>query len=148
MKTLIIILIITSFIQSSILPLDLILLVLISRSLLRPDRTNLFLAFGFGLLTSHLNLTPLGFDSLIYLVIVEVLCGLSKSRLSPNFYLIIPISLGSLFLHQQIISLLTHTTFHFFPKIFIEGFLSLPIFFLIKIWEERFIVRHEIKLRV
>jgi len=148
MKTLITILIIISFLQSTIIPLDLVLLILISRALLRPDRTNLFLAFGIGLLSSHLNLTPLGFESLIYLIIVEILSGLSKSRLSPNFYLIIPLSLVPLFLHQQIASLLIHTTFHFSPKIFIEGFLSLPIFFLVKIWEERFIVRREIRLTV
>lgn len=147
MKTLTVILIITSLVQSTLIPLDLVLLILISRALIRPDKTNLFLAFGFGLFNSILNLTTLGFESLFYLLVVEILMSLAKTRVAANALLIIPLSLGPLFLHQLFISILTHSTLQFFPKIFFEALLALPIFYLTKIWEERFIVRKEFKLK-
>ena len=139
MKTLIITLVIVSFLQSSILPLDLVLIILICRSYLRADRNNLFLAFGFGLLDGHLNLTPLGLNSLIYLTVVQVTQSLSKSRLAGNLLLIMPISFVLLFLTQRSVPI---------SLIFLESLMSLPTLYLLKFWEERFIVRKEIKLRV
>lgn len=138
MKTLIVVLIITSFIQYTILPLNLVLIILICRSYLIPDKANLFLAFAFGLLNGHLNLTTLGLTSLTYLIIVAIVEGLSKSRLAGNSLLIVPLTFGLLLGSQASI----------FPKIFLESLISLPIFYLVKIWEERFIVKRDIKLRV
>jgi len=148
MKTLIIVLIIISFLQSTILPLNLVLIILICRAYIRPDKANLFLAFALGLLDSHLNLTSLGFQSIIYLVIVQITESLSKSPLSRNSFLIIPISLALLSLNQLANLILSHQTLLIFPKMFLESLLSFPILYLIRLWEERFIVRKEIKLKV
>lgn len=147
MKTLIIILIITAFLQTTILPIDLVLLILICRVFVKLDKSNLFLGFFFGLLTSHLSLSYLGFQSLIYLMIIQATQILSKSRLTSHLLWIVPISFSFLSLNQLINSLFTYQIFSL-QKILLASILSLPILFLVRLWEERFIVRKEIKLRV
>lgn len=148
MKTLIAILIIASFIQSAILPIDLVLLILIARSYIKSDKNNLFLAFGFGMLVSHLNLTPLGLQSLIYLTLIVLSESLAKSRLAGNPFLIIPLSLVLVSINGAVMSLVIGQSIQIFPKNLLEATLSLPILYLLRLWEERFIVRGEIKLKI
>lgn len=147
MRTLIIILIIASFLQTTILPIDLVLLILICQAYARADKANFYLAFAFGLLTSHLNLSHLGVQSLIYLVSVLVTESLSKLRLAGNPLLIVPISLVLLSVDQLINSMLGYTAFDL-PKLIFASVLSLPALFIIRFWEERFVVRKEIKLKI
>jgi len=146
MKTLIAIFIIVSFLQSTILPIDLVLIILICRSYIRSDQENLYLAFAFGLLDSHLNLNPLGIRSIVYLAVVQITQVLSKGRLASNPFLIIPISLillaGNHIITDGLIS--PGVLFEVLP----ESILSLPVFYMVRLWEERFIVRKEIKLKV
>lgn len=148
MKTLIIVLITTSFIQTTILPLNLVLIILIVRSLIRPERNNLMLSFGFGLLISHLSLAPLGFQSLMYLILVQITQMLSKTRISANPLIIIPLVLICVSLDIMAIYFLAHQSTALIPQVLIEAIISLPIFYLVRLWEERFIVRKEIKLRI
>lgn len=147
MKTLIVILIIAAFLQTTVVPIDLVLLILICRAYIINEKENLYLAFAFGLLTSHLGLVNLGLHSLVYLVIVQVVQVLSKSNLAGNSLVIIPISLVLLYVNQFVNSLFSYTTLGFFGVI-IASFLSLPILYLVRMWEERFITRKEIKLKV
>ncbi len=147
MKTLIVILIIASFIQTTILPIDLVSLVLICRSYLKSDQANLYLAFFFGIFISHLNLVSIGFQSLIYLSFVEATAILSKLRLAGNPLLIVPLTFFFVTFNQLASSILSHNTFEF-SKVILVSFLSLPILLLVRLWEERFIVRKEIKLRI
>ncbi len=148
MKTLIAVLIICSFIQSAILPMDLVLIILICRSYIRPGKSNLLLAFAFGLLNAHLNLTILGLQSLIYLILVALTEGLSRSRLAGNSLLIIPLTLLLSSINQVVPSILIQKSVQLFPRVVLEAFFSLPILYLIRLWEERFIVRRGIKLRL
>lgn len=147
MKTLIIILTLAAFLQTTILPIDLVLLILICRAYVKAERANLYLAFAFGILTSHLNLTGLGLESLLYLITVQVVQLLSKSNFAGNPLLIIPISVVFLSLNQVVISLVGHQTMEF-SRVFIAAVLSLPVLYLVRLWEERFVVRKEIKLKV
>lgn len=147
MKTLIAILIIVAFLQTTILPIDLVLLILICRSYIKSDQANLYLAFAFGIFTSHLNLVSIGFQSLIYLSFVEATAILSKLRLAGNPLLIVPLTFFFLSLNQLANSILAHNTFEF-SKVIFASLLALPILFLVKLWEERFIVRKEIKLKM
>lgn len=140
MKTLILILIVIAFIETTILPLDLGLLILICRSYLKTDKANLYLAFGFGILIAFLNLSPLGLLSIMYLGLVQLTQMLSTSPLAGRSILIIPISF--------VLLLFYHHNLQIFPKVIIASLLSLPILYFVKLWEERFIVRKEIKLRV
>ncbi|OGE77583.1 hypothetical protein A3J19_05090 [Candidatus Daviesbacteria bacterium RIFCSPLOWO2_02_FULL_41_8] len=147
MKTLIIILIIATFLQTTILPVDLVLLILICRAYIKSGRSNLYLGFAFGLLTAHLNLNFLGIQSLICLSFVQITQMLSKIRLAGNPLLIVPITLVFLSLNRIINSLLSHTTWEF-SGVILTAFLSLPTLYLIRFWEERFIVRKGIKLKI
>lgn len=148
MKTLIAVLIILSFIQSATANLDLVLVVLIARCYMGADKNNLYLAFWFGLLIGYLNLTPLGFQSLIYLLIVGFTESLSKSRLAGNSILIIPLSLILVSLNQVAVSLILNQSIHVFPKSIYDAILSLPALYLLKLWEERFIIKKTIKLKI
>lgn len=148
MKTLILILTIISFLQSTVIPIDLVLIILICRSYIKSDKSNLVLAFSFGLFNSLLNLTPIGITSLIYLVLIAATESLSKSRLAGNSLLVIPLTLILMSVNQLIQSMLIHGSVQLFPKVLIETTISLPVFYLIRLWEERFIVKKEIKLRV
>lgn len=147
MKTLIITLIITSFLQTTILPLDLVLIILICRSYIKDDKANLYLAFALGLLTSHLTLMPLGLNSLIYLMLIQITQILAKSRLAGNLLLIVPITFILLSINDVLSSFLIKNLF-FSIETFLESILSLPIVYLVRLWEERFIVKREIKLKV
>ncbi|MBI2597139.1 hypothetical protein HYW41_03220 [Candidatus Daviesbacteria bacterium] len=148
MKTLIFILIIASFIQTTILSVDLVLLILICRAYIRTDKNNLYLAFGFGILISYLDLRPVGNISIIYLILTELAQTLSKSRLAGNSLLIIPLSFVFLMINQIVNTLLSFDQLQLFPKIVVESLLSLPILYFLRLWEERFIVRKELKLKI
>ncbi len=141
MKTLIAVLIIASFLESTILPIDLVLLILICRSYIRPDKANLYLAFGFGLFAGSLNLSLIGLSSLIYLMITSMTESLSKSRLAGNSFLIVPLSTLLLSVNQTIPQLIAHQAIQLFPRVLIDALLSLPVLYLVRFWEERFIVK-------
>lgn len=148
MKTLIAILIIVSFLESTILPVDLVLIILIGRSFIKEEKENLYLGFGFGLLLSLLNGNYLGFQSITYLMVVFLTHLISRSRLAKNSFLVVPLNFMFLSLNEIVLSLMTNQSMQLFPKVILETLLSIPIFALLKVWEERFIVRKEIKLRV
>ena len=149
MKTLIIILIILSFLQATVLSLNLCLITLVCRSyIIRNDKYNFYLSFGLGLLISHLTLTPLGIYSLIFLILTQFVALISSTRLTANPLFIIPIVFLCLLLNNLVTALIIHQPFTINSQIFAGSFLSLPIFYLVRLWEERFIVRKEIKLRV
>lgn len=148
MKTLVIILTVASFLQSTFLPLNLVLIILIARALIRPQKTNLYLAFGGGLLISHLNLEPLGLQSLIYLILIQLTQVLTKSKVFANPLVIVPLTFILLSLNLLATSIITHQALYFLPNIFWESLIALPVFYLIRLWEERFIVSREIKLKV
>lgn len=147
MKTLIIVLIISSFLQSTIVPIDLVLIILICRSYIKSDKSNLFLAFACGLLDAHLSLTSLGFASILYLSSIQATQVLSKARLAGNSLLIIPFIFVLLIINQLASSFFIHQSLEF-KKVFLESLLSLPILYLVRMWEEKFIIRKEIKLRI
>ncbi len=148
MKTLIVILIIASFLQTTILPINLVLIILICRAYLKISPSNLYLALFFGMLISHLNLVTLGFNSLIFIICVQITQGLSKTRLAGNSLLIIPITFILLSSSGILTSVFLNQSPEAFPKILFESLLSLPILYALKIWEERFIVRGDIKLKM
>lgn len=147
MKTLIAILIIASFLQATILLIDLVLIILICRAYIKSEKANLYLAFAFGLLISHLDLGILGVQSIVFLIIIQAVQILSKSRFASNPFLILPISFVFLSLNGFINFLIGMQTFQL-QKLLLEAFLSLPVLYMIRLWEERFIVQKEIKLKV
>ncbi len=147
MKTIVAILLIASFLQATIVPIDLVLLLLVCRAFTKADKANLYLAFAFGLFLSLLSISPMGIQSVIFLLVIMGVENISRTRLSQNALAIVPIFFVSTLLNTLIISLFTHSSFTLVPKIW-GVLLSLPIFYLIRFWEERFIVRKEIRLKI
>ncbi len=148
MKAFIFILILASFLQTSILPINLGLLLIITRSYIRMEKANLYLAFGFGLLIAFLEHTPLGLYSLIYLILVEAIHLFYKAPILKNFLTVIPVMLGILLVNDIAVSLIRGISIQLFPQIIIEGILILPIYIVLRLWEERFVVRKDVRLKV
>lgn len=143
MKTIIIILIFLAFIQVSILPLNLGLMLILSRAFIRQDNFNFWLAFFFGLLLSHLEHLPLGPLSLLFVCLVEIVYFWSKTAFSKNTLTVLPTVALSLLL-VEILAAISKI----WPNILVEVALILPVYLLVRFWEERFIVRKEFKLKV
>lgn len=148
MKALVAILILISFLQTTIVPLDLVLIILLLRSYIRPEKANLYLAFGLGLLTSHLAHLTLGIHSLIYLISVQLAHLASQTHLARHIITILPAVATFLLAKEAALSLFSRTSVKFWPEIFWEIILSVPIYFLLKVWEERFVIKQEFKLKV
>lgn len=136
MKILILVLIILSFLQGIILPVNLVLLVLICRAYLTRQKSTLYLAFFSGLLLAHLNLQPLGLASLKFLLFVQVTQALARRPLAGHPIVVVPLSF-----------LFTLTDGNF-PLALVSALASLPIFYFLRLWEERFAPPKEIKLRL
>jgi hypothetical protein len=147
MKTILLFLIFFAFLQSAFLPVNLVLVVIIARSLITQSRDNLFLAFFGGLILSFLTQVNLGYYPIVFILVVK-LAGMFKKL--PVSFNVLPILLsGSL-----IITLVTIANNFFisqnlsiYPHL-VEAILVLPVYWLIKIWEGRFVAKSHMKLKV
>lgn len=148
MKTLVIILILSAFLQTTVLSVNLVLIILILRSLVRNDVKNLYLAFFIGLLMSILDFKPLGFYSLIYLIAILGSQAITRLRFSNHLLIIFPVSLFFLVGEKLILSWMNGESLQIWPQIVVETVFILPTYILVRFWEERFIARKEIKLRM
>ncbi len=147
MKLIIAILILAAFLQTTILPINLVLLIIVLRSFLIGEVENLYLAFGFGLLISHLNATPLGIESLIYLILVILARSISRLPISSNILIVFPLILVSVIFDTLINSFLLRQSFQL-TQIMWTTVLAIPIYLVLRFWEERFVVSPQLKLKI
>ncbi len=123
--------IILTFVQSTIVPLNLLLLAVISFTVLNASTKSLFLLFGIGLLTDLILLRPLGETSLFFLVLgfLIMLYGQKYQADNPLFILIFTIVAtlveNKLFLGSFVWSMVV-----------IHLVLILPAFFLMRLGHE------------
>ena len=143
----IIILILISFLQATFLPLNLVLIFLICRSFIVEDNTNYWLAFGFGLLLSLLLGFPLGSLSFIYLVGIFMVYLAKRTHFASHWLVIVPLALGIIVFDQVLENLALGFNLNF-KSIIIQIILVLPAYFMILFWEERFIARKDIRLKI
>lgn len=148
MKLLLIILTVTAFFQTTILPSDLVLIILVTRSLIVQDKYNFYLAFTFGLLISFLEFTPLGIHSLIYILLLQIVYLISNTRLSTHILVVMPVVFMCLTLNSLINLLIFKQTLNLWPNVAIESVVALLVFLILRFWEERFIPRKDVKLRM
>lgn len=148
MKTLIIVLIILSFLQTTVLSINFVLIILICRTFLKKDKSNFYLAFVFGLILSHLSLIPLGVLSILYLLLIFLAQILSSSRSINSIFFLIPFGIFTILMDHFIVNIFLNTSFALKPGLLISFVMTIPVYFILRIWEERFIVRREIKLKV
>lgn len=147
MMPLILTLILFCFLQEAFLPVNLVLLVVVSRAFIISEKENYYLAFTFGLLLSFLAGYSLGVLSIIYLSLVFAIHIFRRIQFVTHPLIVIPIAAIALFLDAVIKSLLIPSSFDlmsFLPQII----LIIPVYFAILFWEERFIPRKDIKLKV
>lgn len=148
MKVLIAVLIFISFLQAAVMPVNLVLLILISRSFVVKDPGNYWLAFGFGLFLSLLLGLPLGVLSVAYILMVKIVHSLKATRFSSHWLLLMPLSLALLMADSLLQGLgLFHYSFNFTAEL-LKVFLVIPVYIIMKFWEERFIPRQEIRLNL
>lgn len=143
----IVVLMLLSFLQSTILAVNLVLLVIIARSFVVDEKINLYFAFFFGLLLSLLLGYPLGSLSLVYLFSVLAIKFMKKGELSTSWLSILLLSVILLLFDLGARSLLLKSSFNL-PSLLTEFAFIIPVYFLVKFWEERFTVKSEIRLKV
>lgn len=147
MKLFILLLILIALIQTSFLPFNLVLVALLSRSLITEAVENYYLAFGIGIFLGVLASQNIGFWPIVFLLTVKLAYIVKKFPLSANAFTVIPIALvvlvGVEFLQQLVFA----QSFDF-KKTVTEAALTFPAYLIIKFWEERFIVKREIKLKI
>lgn len=147
MKLFLFSLFLAAFLQTTLVGLNLSLIVILSRCVIISEKKNFYVAFFAGGLLGLLSSQNLGFWSLIFLMIVCMIHLLKKMSLTFNFKTIIPLA----FLIVSITSFFEYLIFGQslnFSKIFFESIFSLPAYLTFKFWEERFIVKPAIKLKI
>ena len=147
MKTLLLIITLFAFLQSAFLGVNLVLVVLIARSLILDDRDNLYLAFFGGLILSFLTQVNLGYYPLVFMLVMVVSGAIKKLPVSFNALTVFVSGALLITLVALINSYFIDEFLVLYPHV-IELLLVVPVYFLVKLWEERFIVKSHTKLRM
>lgn len=147
MKGLIIILVFASLIQSSLLPINLVLMILIIRSFTVDAKSNFYLAFIFGLVISLLQGQIMGLISLINLFSVSLVTVLKRSQIVQNLITLMLAGVAVLTIDNIIQSLIAQASLDFKLAIY-HTIILIPMYLLVRFLEERFVVQKEIKLRL
>lgn len=148
MRVFIAILILGSFLQATIIPINLVAILILVRAYIKVEENNLYLAFFIGLLVSLLENTALGLVSLLYLFLVGAMQLFPKIPISKSLMTSMPFMIVILILNDVATSLIRGSSINIWPQIIFEGILILPIYIALRMWEERFVVRREVKLKV
>lgn len=147
MRLFLLLIVLFAFLQSAFLNINLVLVVLIARNLYLDSRENLWLAFLGGLVLSFLTQTNLGYWPLILIMVVKLGQLLRKLPVSFNplmvflaggFQILLVVLLNKFFLNERI---------ELYPHV-LEAVLVVPAYFLIRFWEERFVTKGVIRLKV
>lgn len=132
------ILAVASFLQSSFLPFDLALILLLCRCLIVEDN-NLLIPFASGILLSFLTTTNLGLYPLVFIAVAQMSQLFKRSALSTNLltvFVFIAISLGLVNLLEILI---LHSRFDL-GRLILEIAMAIPLYLAVYFWEERFIL--------
>lgn len=147
MKLFAFLLLIAALLQTSFVPLNLCLILLICRSYAIHSQDNYYLAFLAGIFLGILSPANLGFWPLLFLLSVLIIHILRLVPIIHNTLIIIPIALSVLLTVSFIESLVFKVPFFWWYPL-TSGIISLPIFIIVREWEERFVAKSGIKLKV
>lgn len=148
MRLFITLIVIALFLQTSFVPLDICILLLISRSLVFPNKTNLILGFSAGLVLGFLSSINLGFYAISFLIIIELVHLINRLPVLTKFWAVVPVTFVMLMLLSVFELLILRKTMNL-TIIIIESFLVVPVFLFIKFYEDRFSpAPDKIKLRL
>lgn len=147
MKLLIPLLFLASLMQTSFLPINLCVVILICQSYLYEDRANYFLAFIGGLLLAVLSPINIGFWPLVFLIIVKISHLVRKLPIVPSLFTV-PVLAGVILVFLSVLEQFLFNKSFDLKEIIWGVIVSLPIYFLLQIWQERLFFRNDIKLRI
>lgn len=147
MKLFVFLLIITALLQTTFLQVNPVLVLLICRALIREEIANYYSAFFIGILLGILESKNTGFYALFFVIIVKIIHLIKSTPISAYFLTVIPTTLVFSFALNYLKYLFFGQTVNIYiPPI--DALLSLPVYFLLKIWEERFVAKQGIKLKI
>lgn len=147
MKTFLMIIILCSFLQSAFLGINLVLVFIIARSLATNDKSNLYLAFVGGISLSFLTQVNLGYWPLILLLVSKITSAARFLPVSLNPLMIFLVG-GVQIVLVAVANMLISGSELKFLNIILEAVLVIAAFYLARAWDERFVVKREIKLRI
>ncbi len=147
MISLVAILLLISFLESTLLPINLVLLILMARTFVAGEKNNYYLAFIFGFTVSLFWGYQLGSLSIVYLISVYVVKIVKKMDFSSHWLSILPLLSILLFADKLVMSQFFRSSINWLILI-VEILLVIPIYFIVRFWEERFIPKKEIKLKI
>jgi len=151
MTLFVIILLGVTFFQGALLPVNLVLMVILVKSFVTNSPSNYWLAFLFGLLVSLLSGYPLGLVSILYLIFVAVVYIVKQVEFSSHWLLTFALIFILLTANRIVLDLFTGASFGSGVNsgvMLAEAVLILPVLFLVRLWEERFIPPSAIRLKV
>jgi cell shape-determining protein MreD len=146
-KTLLVILLFLALFQSAVNIPNILLVVLVVRSFISGDKYNYYLAFGFGLVLSFLSGSPLGILSALFLIAVFIMHQMQRSQFSANIWLLGITSFAIFTAVLWLESIMHLVSFRWWP-IIIQELAIVPIYVLIRFWEERFVGRPDVRLKI
>jgi cell shape-determining protein MreD len=147
MKLFIFLLSIAAFMQTAFLPLNLCLIILICRAYAAPQKSNYYLALIVGILLGILSAFNMGFYALLFLVLIFLIQSLRMLPITGKFITVFPVLFLALTFSMLFENLIYHLPLNWWNPIG-GSLLGLPIFLIIREWEDRFIVKSGIKLKV
>ena len=139
MNVLIGLLILSAFLQTSFLGINIVLLIIVVRSFIVESTANYYLALFAGILLGLLSVQNLGFWPFIFLLTVKIAHLLRRMPFNIGILTALPaivIAISITVLSEYFF--LKQTPNHI--KIIAELITSIPIFIIIRFWEERFII--------
>lgn len=147
MRLFIVLLVLSAFVQSAFLPLNLCLVLIISRSFVEERSSNLIASFLCGIFLGLLTATNIGFWALTFLAVSKIVHLLRNLPATNSPRLIVPIALIVIiavsFLEQSFLGQKMTVL-----KIGIETFLTIPTYIFIRFWEDRFVVKSPTRLKI
>jgi cell shape-determining protein MreD len=147
MKIFLLLITLAAFLQSAFLPINLVLVLIVARSLVIEDRDNLFIAFFGGLILSFLTQSNLGYYSILFILLVKLASMLRKLPVSFNLIMIFISGALLIGIAGMLSSFFAGQSFTFWPRL-TEMILVLPTYLLLRSWEDRFVATSHTKLRI
>jgi hypothetical protein len=147
MKLFIFLIFIAAFLQTSFIPLNLCLLLLICRSYTIHEAANYYLALTAGILLGILTSLNSGFYSLIFIGAVFLIHAVRLLPISGRFITVIPVTWVILIAVMAIESFFYHLPFKIWLPT-LTSVLALPVYLIIREWEDRFVAKPGIKLKM
>ena len=140
-------LILAALLQTTFIPVNLVLILILARSFIAEDRSNYFAAFGAGIILGVMSTQNIGIWATIFLVVVRIIHLIKRLPIFENARTFLPTALLIL-LTVKFFEMLIFSQKTDYRVVVIEAVVSMPIFWMIRIWEERFIVKPQIKLKL